>query len=202
VAGADVLEIGCGDGTLARWLADQGARHVLGIDPSRRMLAIAATRGNSRVRLCQASAESFALAPGSIDLVVSSLALHYVADYRQLVQRCAGWLRPGGHLVYSMEHPICTARDPMTGWHECGRERHWPVDNYADETPRLQSWLGGQVTKHHRRLTTLINAILAAGLRLSAIDEPYPDRSTLATRPDLAEHLRRPPILIVAAAKP
>jgi SAM-dependent methyltransferase len=202
VIGADVLDIGCGDGTLARFLADQGARHVLGIDTSCRMLAIAASQRSSRVHYCRASAESFALARASVDLVVSSLALHYVADYRELVRRVAEWLRPGGHLVYSVEHPICTSRNPMTGWHECHGESHWPVDDYAEEAPRIQSWLGSQVTKHHRRITTLINPILAAGLTLSGIDEPYPDHVSLARRPDLADHCRRPPLLIVAARKP
>jgi SAM-dependent methyltransferase len=202
VVGADVLDIGCGDGTLARSLADKGARHVLGIDPSRRMLAVAASVRSSRVRYCLASAEAFALARDSVDLVVSSLALHYVADYRELVHRIAQWLRPGGNLVYSVEHPICTARDPMTGWHACRGESHWPVDDYADEGPRIQSWLGGQVTKHHRRITTLISPILAAGLMLSGIDEPYPDNVILDSRPDLADHRRRPPLLIVAARKP
>jgi len=201
VVDADVLDIGCGDGTLARFLAGHGARHVLGIDPSRRMLAIAASHRSPRVRYCRASAESFALAPCSVNLVVSSLALHYVADYQQLVRRVAQWLRPGGHLIYSVEHPIGTARNPMTGWHECDGDRHWPVDNYADEAPRVQSWLGGQVTKHHRRITTLISAIIASGLALSGIDEPYPDHASLVRRPDLADHRRRPPLLIVAARK-
>jgi SAM-dependent methyltransferase len=136
-----------------------------------------------------------------MDLVVSSLALHYVAGYQELVRRVAQWLRPDGQFIYSVEHPICTARNPMTGWYECRGERHWPVDDYADEAPRLQSWLGGQVTKHHRRITTLISATLAAGLAVSGIDEPYPDHVSLARRPDLADHRRRPPLLIVAARK-
>src|SRR6185437_4006758 len=110
VAGADVLDIGCGDGGLGRWLASQGARHVLCTDPSARMLALAAGYAHPRVRYCRASAESLSLAPECLDLVVSSLALHYVADYGTLIRRVAGWLRPGGHVVYSVEHPICTAR--------------------------------------------------------------------------------------------
>jgi hypothetical protein len=125
-----------------------------------------------------------------------------VTGYQELLGRIAAWLRPGGHLVYSIEHPICTARSPMTGWHESCGERHWPVDNYAEEGPRTQAWLGVNVTKHHRRLTTLIEGVLAAGLTLTGIDEPYPGDDTLAVRPDLADHRRRPPLLIVAAVKP
>jgi predicted TPR repeat methyltransferase len=37
------------------------------------------------------------------------MVLHYIADYPNLLRRIAGWLRPGGMLVFSQEHPICTA---------------------------------------------------------------------------------------------
>ena len=203
VGGADVLEIGCGDGQLARWLAGRGARRVLGVDPSARMLGLAAARGHPRVRYCQASADTLELAPGRLDVVVSSLALHYVADYSALIGRVAGWLRPGGHLVYSVEHPVRTARNPMTGWAvTADGATVWPVDDYAAETARRQVWLDTVVTKYHRRLTTLVGAVLAAGLELTGLDEPYPDERMAARRPDLAPHRRSPPLLVVAARRP
>lgn len=202
LADADVLDIGRGDGMQARRLASLGARRVLGVDPSVRMLTPAARNAQPRVRYCRARAETLALAPECLDLVVSSLALHYVARYGMLIRRIAGWLRPGGHLVYSVEHPICTARDPMTGWVAAGAGTVWPVDDYARETTRTQRWLGIVVTKHHRRLATLVDGILAAGLILTGIDEPYPDDHTVARRPDLADHRRRPPLLVLSAQKP
>jgi SAM-dependent methyltransferase len=202
VAGADVLDVGCGDGRLARWLAGQGARRVLGVDPSARMLALAAGHAGPRVRYCRASAETVALAPDSVDLVVSSLALHYVAGYDALIRRVAGWLRPGGYLVYSVEHPVRTARDPMTGWlTTADGVTVWPVDDYALETARTQLWLGTLVTKYHRRLATLIGGVLAAGLTLTGIDEPSPDQQVLARRPDLADHRRSPPLLVIGARR-
>jgi ubiquinone/menaquinone biosynthesis C-methylase UbiE len=202
VADADVLDIGCGDGGLARRIASDGARSVLAIDPSARMLSLAAGQPSGQVRFCRAGAETLALAPSSLDLVVSSLALHYVADYGALIERIARWLRPGGRLVYSVEHPICTARDPMTSWVAAGGGTVWPVDDYARETPRTQHWLGTVVTKHHRRLTTLVGGLIAAGLTLTGIDEPYPDDDIAERRPDLADHRRRPPLLILSAQKP
>jgi trans-aconitate methyltransferase len=84
------------------------------------MLTLAASRAQPRLGYCRASAETLALAPECLDLVVSSLALHYVAGHGTLIRRIAMWLRPGGHLVYSIEHPICAARDPMTGWVAAG----------------------------------------------------------------------------------
>jgi SAM-dependent methyltransferase len=175
---------------------------VLGVDPSARMLALAARQPAPGARYRRDSAETVALPPGSLDLVVSSLALHYVADYGSLVHRIACWLRPEGHLVFSVEHPVCTARDPMTGWVAADGGTVWPVDDYASETSRTQRWLGADVTKHHRRLSTLVGGLLAAGLTLTGIDEPYPDGDTVVRRPDLADHRRRPPLLLLRARKP
>jgi hypothetical protein len=78
----------------------------------------------------------------------------------------------------------------------------WPVDHYAEEGARTQDWLGRTVVKHHRRLATLVGEILAAGLMLTGLDEPQPSAEAVARHPALAQHLRRPPLLIVAARKP
>jgi SAM-dependent methyltransferase len=145
-------------------------------------------------RLAQAGARS--------DLVVSSLALHYVADYGGILARVSRWLRPGGYLAFSCEHPICTARDPMTGWLPLAEGSIWPVDHYGRETARVQNWLGTPVVKHHRRLSTLVGGVLAAGLDLIGLDEPQPSSGALVRRPDLEQHCRRPPLLLIAARKP
>jgi SAM-dependent methyltransferase len=198
----DVVELGCGDGALARRLAGAGARSVLAVDSAARMLERAARQPHPRVRYARADIDSFELPAGGTDLVVSSLALHYVADYQGLLGRIAQWLRPGGGLVFSVEHPVCTAHDPMTGWQPLGEGSIWPVDHYGRETARVQTWLGTQIVKHHRRLSTLVGALLAAGLVLTGLEEPQPDTSVVARRPDLAQHRRRPPLLLISASKP
>ena len=51
-------------------------------------------------------------------------------------------------------------------------------------------------------MATIVGAILAAGLELTGLDEPVPGEDALARRPDLAQHRRRPPLLLIAARKP
>ncbi|MFC1401847.1 MULTISPECIES: trans-aconitate 2-methyltransferase [Streptacidiphilus] len=208
VQGASVVDLGCGTGALARRLADAEAAEVVAVDASRRMLANA--EPHPRVRFIQADLESLSLPSRSADLVVSSMVLHYVADYPALVRRIADWLRPGGRLVFSQEHPICTAHRGMPGWLQTGEAEEgchigagwvWPVDDYASEGPRTQHWILEGVGKHHRRTSTLIATLLGAGLDLTAIEEPTPTATALHTRPELAEHLRRPPILLLAARR-
>ena len=201
VQGASVVELGCGDGTLARRLAAAGASDVLAVDSAQRMLALAARQPHPRVRYRQHDIETLDLAADSADRVVSSLAMHYVRDYPGLIERIARWLRPGGQLVFSIEHPVCTAMNPMTSWLTTGGATVWPVDHYAEETARAQEWLGRTVLKYHRRLATIVSAILTAGLTLTGLDEPWPDDDALTRQPDLAQHRRRPPLLLVAAAE-
>src|SRR5437867_2250243 len=117
VDGRRVLDLGCGAGQLARHLATTGAAEVVGVDVSERMLALArAEWAHPRVTYCRGAVEQVVFPPARFELVVSSLVLHYVDDYPGVVSRIAGWLAPGGVLVYSTEHPIYTARLPGDGW--------------------------------------------------------------------------------------
>jgi ubiquinone/menaquinone biosynthesis C-methylase UbiE len=184
----DVVELGCGDGAQARRLADAGARSVLAVDSAARMLERAVRQPHRGVRYLRADIETLDLPGSGADLVVSSLALHYVAGYQGLLARVSRWLRPGGHLVFSVEHPIRTAR--------------WAAGPYGQETARVHTWFGTEVIKHHRRLATLVGGVLAAGLALTGLDEPQPDACILAERPDLDEHRDLPPLLLISASKP
>src|ERR1700759_1442665 len=77
VHGASVVELGCGDGAMARHLAAAGARDVLAVDSAQRMLALAARQPHPRVRYQQHDIETLQLPADSADCVLSSLAVHY-----------------------------------------------------------------------------------------------------------------------------
>lgn len=205
VAGRRVLDLGCGAGQLAHHLATRGADEVLGVDVSERMLALArAEWAHPRVTHRRAAIEDLAFPPARFDLVVSSLALHYVDDYAGLVRLIARWLAPGGALVYSTEHPIYTARLPGDGWvvDDGGRRTRWALDRYADEGAREERWFGSTVRKIHRTLATLINGLIDAGLVVERVIEPVPDERWLAAHPSMRDERRRPVFLLVRARKP
>ncbi len=106
----DLLDLGCGFGQFAREARLQGARFVTAIDPSARMLAVArASTQDAMIGYLQLGVEQLPLPGRDFDLIVSSLALHYVSDYSAAVASMASSLRVGGRLLFSVEHPICTA---------------------------------------------------------------------------------------------
>jgi 2-polyprenyl-3-methyl-5-hydroxy-6-metoxy-1,4-benzoquinol methylase len=175
----------------------------VGVDLSERMLALARAQwSHPRLTYQRAALESVTFPPGRFDLVVSSLALHYVEDYRGLVARIAGWLAPGGALVYSTEHPLYTARLPGDGWVRDAAGTRWAVDRYADEGAREESWFVAGVRKVHRTLSTLINGLVDAGLVVERMLEPVPDARWLAAHPQSLDERRRPVFLLVRARKP
>lgn len=189
VEGLRVVDLGCGEGGLAVRLASAGAE-VIAVDASEQMLAAAAR--HPRVRYVRADLADFDLPSESVDLVVSSLALHYVEDFGGLVARVAQWLTPGGSFVFSVEHPVVTA--PLTAA-DC------VVDDYADEGPRQRTWFVDGVIKYHRTVGTVLRVLREQGFRLDVVDEPVPTRSQAERSPQLAVHRRRPALLLVAAVR-
>lgn len=104
LTGLRVLDLGFGFGWFCRWARGQGALQILGIDVSEKMLARArAATQDSAITYARADMEQLELAPGSFDLVYSSLALHYVENLDGLMVEVHRSLVPGGSLVFSVE---------------------------------------------------------------------------------------------------
>lgn len=200
-AGRDVLDLGCGYGWHCRYAESHGARRVLGVDLSQRMLSEARARTDAGVvRYRRGDLEALRFPAGAFDVVLSSLALHYIRDYEGLVRRVRRWLRRGGHFVFSVEHPVFTAQGPQD-WEygPDGAIRHFPVDRYFEEGPRVARFLGHDVPKYHRTLTTYLGALLRNGFALEAVAEPMPPQRLLDAVPSMADELRRPMMLLIRA---
>lgn len=201
--GLDVVDLGCGFGWFSRRAAEDGAASVLGIDVSAKMLERAnADSISGPIGYLLADLDQLELEAGSADLVFSSLALHYVRDLDRLVAGIAGALRPGGTLVFSVEHPIYSA--PTTQAFETNNngDRVWPVDNYLVEGERERNWFVDGVIKQHRTIATYVNTLIAAGLVLDRLVEWGPIAEAVEARPELADDLHRPWFLLVRATKP
>ena len=201
--GRAVLDLGCGFGDFARYARAQGAGRVSALDVSENMIEAArALTHDPAITYIHGSIEDCAMPPASFDLAVSSLALHYIADYRAVVRRVFACLRPGGTFIFSVEHPVQTAYP--VGWvrDADGNKLHWPLDRYQQEGARSTSWFVDGVIKYHRTMETYVNTLIECGFQLRHLAEPCPPAKILQARPDLEDTVRRPPMLILVATKP
>jgi len=217
-----VLDLGCGFGWHCRYAREMGAQAVVGVDISENMLARARElTDDTAIEYRLGAIEDVEVDPDEFDVVISSLALHYVADVcppvsapaRQLATPIMGLeggvfrlvhraLRRGGAFVFSVEHPIFTSRAEQDWiYDESGRKLHWAVDDYQSEGERRTSWLAVDVVKYHRTVAGYVNGLIDAGFQVARLVEPSPSEVSIAANPDMADEARRPMFLLVSAVK-
>jgi cyclopropane-fatty-acyl-phospholipid synthase len=100
--GQDILEVGCGWGSLTLWMAEQFRNSkITGVSNSTSQRAFiearAAQRGLGSVRIVTSDMNSFA-AEGRYDRVVSVEMFEHMRNWEVLLERIAGWLKPEGKL--------------------------------------------------------------------------------------------------------
>lgn len=200
VRGLSVLDLGCGDARVAKIFEEKGASRYVGIEGSQRMAEAARanlTPGFSEVR--QLWLEDFVPEKGAYDLVVSSLALHYLEDLGSMLSKACESLRAGGRMVFSVEHPVITS---------CNRSlanttirESWIIDDYFTRGPREVKWLGNSVVKVHRTVEDYLQLLREAGFAFEQLSEAEPRRELFSDAGHFARRSRIPLFLVVAAVK-
>lgn len=196
--GKRVLDLGCGYGWHCKYAADQGAKEVLGLDLSEKMIAEARRRNAHPVITYQVGAlEQYDYPEGRWDCAISNLTLHYIADLEGIYRQIRRTLTPDGVFIFNIEHPVFTAgvgQDWAYG--EDGKPLYWPVDDYFLPGERKTHFLGSEVIKQHHTLTQILMGLLDAGFALEAVVEARPSEEMVPLMPD---ELRRPMMFLVRA---
>jgi SAM-dependent methyltransferase len=188
LAGAVVLDAGCGSGAQAQWLFDQGAE-VIAADLSPRMIEEARLRCQGRGRFLVADlAEPLPVEPQSVDGITCSLALHYVRDWSVPLRSFASALRPGGWAVISLDHPF---GPPLPG----------QQGGYFDTELVSDTWRKGDIEVSQRFWRRPLSAVAAAfaeaGFVIDRIAEPQPSPEALERYPTELTGIVGVPVFIV-----
>jgi SAM-dependent methyltransferase len=175
LAGAAVLDAGCGSGAQAEWLLDQGAE-VTGVDVSPRMIEEAERRCGGRGRFLVADlAQPLPLEPASLDGITCSLALHYLADWSVPLRSFASALRPGGWAVISLDHPFARPLPGQRG-------------GYFDTELLSETWRKADVEVSQqfwrRPLGAVLGAFADADFVVDRVAEARPSDEALRLFPD------------------
>lgn len=197
-----VLDLGCGYGWHCKYAANNGASYVLGTDISHKMLEVAKEKNNDKNIEYQCTAmEDLNFPDEAFDIVISSLAFHYVRDFEPLVSKISKWIKKGGEFVFSVEHPVFTSYGSQDWYYDKeGNILHFPVDNYYYEGKREAVFLGEKVIKYHRTLTTYLTILLQNGFEIQHIIEPKPPEKMMDIE-GMKDEMRRPMMLLISVKK-
>jgi 2-polyprenyl-3-methyl-5-hydroxy-6-metoxy-1,4-benzoquinol methylase len=191
ITGQRLCDVACGQGRVARRLAELGAA-VVAVDSSARLLEIARRHEATHPRgieYRQGDARRLdGFADGVFDGAVCFMALMGIPDLAPTLGGIARILRPGGWFVFAVLHPCYhTARSgelvtPEGVVRTVGAyfaEGHWRSATRPGPP--------GKVGAYHRTLSTYVNALLDAGFVLERLGEPRATGVAAERRPVWAE---------------
>ena len=183
--GGRVLDVGCGDGQVARALAATGCA-VTGIDPTARNLEVARERGGGP-EYVEGAADDLPFPDAYFDAVVACLVFEHIDDVDAAIAEVARVLRPGGLFAFFLNHPLL--QTPGSGWIDDHMidppEQYWRIGPYLVETESIEEVeLGVHIRFLHRPLSRYVNAMSEHGLQLERMVEPEPPEGFLARAPE------------------
>lgn len=96
--GSSVLEVGCGRGATAGLIKERSGCRTVGIELNPEAAAAAEGRLDRVIR-----GDVQTVAPGeTFDAIVAFELFEHLTDGQAFLERAAGWLRPGGRMVFSV----------------------------------------------------------------------------------------------------
>jgi SAM-dependent methyltransferase len=195
-----VLDVGCGEGQVARHLAALGVE-VVGVDPTWSQVSAARDRADGP-SYARARADSLPCRDAAFDSVLLCLALEHVDAFELALAEVARTLAPGGRFVLVLCHPLLQA--PGSGWIDdrVTGEHYWRIGQYLDDDVVVDEVAPGVALRFiHRRLSKYVHAMGAAGLLIEDMEEPPPAPRLVADLWDHPEACSIPRVLLVRARR-
>jgi SAM-dependent methyltransferase len=198
--GALTLDVGCGEGRVARALTELGHR-VVGFDGSPTLARLARTHHEPIVAV-NADAAALPVADGAADGAVAFMSLQDVDDLEGALHELGRVLRPAGTLCLAILHPMVTAgddADDATHLDFVINHRYSSPRRFVDDIER--DGLRMQFHSIHRPLEAYVDALHDAGFVIELLREPVPDAAAIARFPRFVRQDRIPWYLHVRAIR-
>lgn len=179
-SGLDALDLGCGTGRHALWLAEAGAR-VTAVDFSEGMLAEARRKAKAfTIQFLTHDLHQPLMFPDkSFDLVVSGLVLEHLRDLEMFFRETHRVLRPRGRAVISAMHPAMFLRGTQAQF----------TDPASGELVRPGS------IPHS--VAEFVMAAVRAGFELDGVDELAPDAALAERVPRAVKYVGWPMLVVL-----
>lgn len=192
VRGKKVLDAGCAAGWYTQWLLNNGAK-VIAVDFSPKMIEMTRRRIGDKAEVVRSDLNQPLdfIASRSLDLVLSSLTLHYLKTWETAMSEFNRVLKPKGNLVFSVHHPFMD-------FTVFKRKNYFLTELLEDEWKSTKV----KVQFFRRPLDHIINPVLEARFIIEKLLEPMPtEQFKLADPEGYAKLTRVPQFLFIRARK-
>jgi SAM-dependent methyltransferase len=200
---ARVLEVGTGEGQIARAIVAAHGADVVGVDPTVNQIDEAKRRGGGP-EYHRSGAESLPFEDASFDAVVCCLVFEHIDAVDAALAEVARVLRPGGRFVFCLNHPLL--QTPGSGWIDDQildpPEQYWRIGPYLTEQSTVEEVEKGVFIRFvHRPLSRYVNAMADVGLALERMIEPAPPAGFISRAPEYTEVATIPRLLTLIARR-
>ncbi len=198
---ARVLDVGTGEGQVARALVETHGSAVTGVDPSWEQVRVAGRRAGGPT-YARASAAALPFAEQSFDGAVCCLVLEHVEQVDPAFSEISRVLGDRGAFLLVLNHPIFQA--PGSGWIDDRilDEQYWRVGSYTQPQASVEQVEHGVFIRfYHRPLSAYVNAMAAAGLLIQHMEEPAPPEGFRALAPEYEQAATIPRMCVLLARR-
>jgi SAM-dependent methyltransferase len=200
-----ILDLGCGYGENEIYFKNKKAKYVLGTDISTHMIEIANKNTQEGIEYKIIPMEEIEKINKKFDLVVSSLAFHYIENFDKLIKDIYNLLNENGYLIFSQEHPItsCIIYDNnLESKHiDINNKRYTLIKDYNREGMRIHHWNNCDVKKYYRNISTIINTLVKNNFVIEELNECKPTDEMIEKNQKYINQFDAPYFLFIKAKK-
>ncbi len=185
-----ILDVGCGEGTIARLLINNNAASVTGVDISESMIMLAQSKelkSHSKLNYFVSSFSNMTdhLKNKKFDLVISYMVLGCSDSLNSFFRQSFLVLNSKGILCFAVPHPCFQTKHSNWSKNDKDIVEGLLIKDYFDKSPYIRKWdFLANITKSqemkmeeykiHWTLSDYINSLIKEGFQLISIDEPKP----------------------------
>jgi len=204
VKGQIILDLACGEGYNTRILARRGAKEVVGVDFSIKLIEFARREEANKklgITYCVTDAADLkGFQDNYFDIVTCFMALQDIKNYEKAISEVSRVLKNRGRFVFSIPHPCFEAITLK-------RKRIRATERYFGAIKHLTQWDMKRLAKpfktttFHRTLTDYFEALHRNKLFISKLIEPRPTKEALQKYPLLRNASARPQSIVIQSIK-
>lgn len=195
--GESILDAGCGNGALSRYMTKRGGK-VFGVDFSSSLLKQAEQRSQGityeEMDLTDGTKLRRLAQDRTFNRIVCSMVLHDMPDIRPFFENLRSLMKPNGSFIFSIPHPCFNSPSVLFEPPGCLTVK----DYIHTKTSAMRSKPGQPIEQlvFHRPIREYFNLLIAQGMVMNGFEEPCVDPKMLPENDHWAQRSGIPPVLI------